>query len=1427
MRRDPRQNNNFLPTFSAAPVLHDIPAHLRVFPAVRNWQTSDIPQYFNHVIWEGLYDRANELAGPGNAPSLYEFFTSADFAQFPSNKAFAILLNNIFLQFFMIPGDNLDVPHLNNGNEIQNHNVDLSHRFNMQNLEEMLSNLLNCDIDQIHEYFNLPNQWVGRSWRNIFINRHLNVRMYAIFLLVAYKIIFASFFNNNNPLPAFEQQLLLMGRPANFEGNMNQNNAIFPFSMFRTSYLDFMQNLNYNTYKAIVKRGIRVTRNMQQRQVMMAIPKEMGNIMYWNVNLNELYTENIPFPYVESEFLADPNGLNFFGDKPWQEYHNADLLNLLEIRNTNLINVIGEFLINLIHRIPYARNADYIAQQRIGIVFSFGYRNEITVPLDINQNIEEERYNIDFPFERQANSLPYGAFITVQTNVPLIDLYRVLGIVEPEANFPGQFLNHPVRNVERIKNMLFDYVNHKITEYLVNFFERYLGWVWNDIYNHLQDEGINIIPEDNMVAFILGNYFSPGLLRAGSPLIFPQLISCLSIIGLKFISPAGNRLENVLRELHAFHKNDSGWCDVYKPENFSNCIMGVIRFAWESYFVNNKIRFPFIGTENFYAFFISLLSKNESLKFLEKIEQGLIYDVFKKVNSLLPCKFLIYVFSSHVVLFSNEYEFSNHDVFILLLYDQTIGIISAANFQRLFNYMTFRLNNEEKLGPAPFNRIPSVYDVSKLGEIINRPYMIRGSLPDKGESCYLNEYAIKQLEWANKKKNKKVRKEKKKIEKKILKWGWDIETVIPNKSQSTRYIPWLICIFSEEDEKHFFHGENCVDEFIQFLISLFDDMVKKKNKKESHTIHHFYSFNGSKFDNIFLLPFFCYAFTSYVKIIGSPKNPKMISFGNIFFYDVKLLFGAGSLNSLAKSFLNKEKKNDINIMDYVFDVNKFDANITLIKEYCFTDALLCVLLIQYQNDAIYDIFKSLGKEENFKDFRINQPTLSLLSLQIYRNLFPPLNNIVGTLNNDIYLKEKASYKGGMCLPIKKLLNNGTLFYYDINSSYPNIMKNNMFPIKFLYEKNYNDWVYLPKSFVKEHDLYLVQFRFKSSMKIPFLPIRVNLKGINGLIYPLSNEDFDGGNGHWFWGKELLKAYNYLDLIPGTNKGFLLVRKEIHYLADVCFDIYIEYLYKERIKAKKDKNEPKSTYLKLLMNSLYGKFGQKRFPETEIMHINKLNEFLVDVHDVNDSIHNYKIQNARLEKYFKKIDVFFEIEDDDKSVPFLIVEKPEISDLNYIGSLVRISSFVACCARVNLFTGMETVGLDNVYYFDTDSIFSSKPLPSTMVGDQLGKWKLECDNIVEALFLAPKVYAYRVKGEEWKKKCKGIPANKLKIEDFFDLLNKNFFEMENINQIHRVNNIEMMYKEITKVIRIADNKRLYDKNGDSKPYLNLKQILNIA
>jgi hypothetical protein len=89
-------------------------------------------------------------------------------------------------------------------------------------------------------------------------------------------------------------------------------------------------------------------------------------------------------------------------------------------------------------------------------------------------------------------------------------------------------------------------------------------------------------------------------------------------------------------------------------------------------------------------------------------------------------------------------------------------------------------------------------------------------------------------------------------------WGWDVETVILNYNENEKwhkYSCYCICFTNKNGEKKVFWGEDCIKDLIDWISDLIrihsqnEEQIKKDGKKYIL----FYSFNGARFDNIFLL----------------------------------------------------------------------------------------------------------------------------------------------------------------------------------------------------------------------------------------------------------------------------------------------------------------------------------------------------------------------------------------------------------------------------------------------------------------------------------------------------------------------------------------------------------------------------------------------
>jgi len=323
-----------------------------------------------------------------------------------------------------------------------------------------------------------------------------------------------------------------------------------------------------------------------------------------------------------------------------------------------------------------------------------------------------------------------------------------------------------------------------------------------------------------------------------------------------------------------------------------------------------------------------------------------------------------------------------------------------------------------------------------------------------------------------------------------------------------------------------------------------------------------------------------------------------------------------------------------------------------------------------------------------------------------------------TMNNylkNFYKKKVSNYS----FKVDELFRNGyyggrveifkmrgeNLHYYDVNSLYPSVMYDFEYP---LIENNNIEYVneFIPDAL----GYYYIRVKVPETEYIPLLPYR-DKEG--KLLFP------QGTWQGWYYSPEVSKAIE-LGYDVKVIKGYVFKR------TDYIFREFVDYYY----NIKKNSSGAKKFIAKLMLNSLYGKFGQHR----------ELDTFEVS----EDSPYMY--------------------------LPYLnLVRVKTLSYAKYIHS--EIAGLITSYARLRLYSLFERAGKENIYYCDTDSVITSKELNTS---DKLGDIKNE-DNIKSFIAINPKVYAYiTTDNSKIVIKAKGLDAKALKYQDFENALYKGDF-----------------------------------------------------
>lgn len=326
----------------------------------------------------------------------------------------------------------------------------------------------------------------------------------------------------------------------------------------------------------------------------------------------------------------------------------------------------------------------------------------------------------------------------------------------------------------------------------------------------------------------------------------------------------------------------------------------------------------------------------------------------------------------------------------------------------------------------------------------------------------------------------------------------------------------------------------------------------------------------------------------------------------------------------------------------------------------------------YKN--LQNIIKKYGTKNTIGSYAINNffnYYIKKYSLKTKNKVFKKTKE---TTNKILYY----SLMGGLNLlnPLKKNQIIKNVNIYDVNSMYPYILLTHKLPYS-TPKKYYGEYIQDEK-----YPLYIqhIKVDFKEK-KIPFLNfsknynlnILENIKSSHGMLIDLYLNSIDL---NVFIEQYTINEIYYIDGIKfkATNKIF----------AD-----YIKKLY--RLKQKNNDNDMMKTFYKGLMNTLYGKMGQKK------------------------------------EIYKKHIEI------KEKKVIFKKLDKIE-TDANY----PAITSFVSAYARQIMITEIEK-NKDSFIYCDTDSIhLENKEIKTSK---KIGAFKEEISGAT-AKYLGLKQYMYQ-------------------------------------------------------------------------------------
>jgi len=255
------------------------------------------------------------------------------------------------------------------------------------------------------------------------------------------------------------------------------------------------------------------------------------------------------------------------------------------------------------------------------------------------------------------------------------------------------------------------------------------------------------------------------------------------------------------------------------------------------------------------------------------------------------------------------------------------------------------------------------------------------------------------------------------------------------------------------------------------------------------------------------------------------------------------------------------------------------------------------------------------------------------------------------------LERKAYYGGRLELFYQGDVNQ-TIYELDVTSLYPHVMKECGYPRKLLkYWTHATHTSYVTPALGPDH---IATVRLKTDGPYP-----VNDKSI-GTYYPKGE----------FW---TTLAGPELELALDRNEILDVSEWAKYELADV-FGPFVDYLWSYRYEMKKIGNDVGSTFAKLLMNGLYGKFGQMTngwIDRPDLLPSNNFGMYVLDSMS-GDKTEVYRDIGVCVQQFTGK-------QEHEKSFP-------------------AIAAFVTSNGRRYIETVRNTAGKENVYYLVTDAAF---------------------------------------------------------------------------------------------------------------------------
>jgi hypothetical protein len=210
-----------------------------------------------------------------------------------------------------------------------------------------------------------------------------------------------------------------------------------------------------------------------------------------------------------------------------------------------------------------------------------------------------------------------------------------------------------------------------------------------------------------------------------------------------------------------------------------------------------------------------------------------------------------------------------------------------------------------------------------------------------------------------------------------------------------------------------------------------------------------------------------------------------------------------------------------------------------------------------------------------------------------------------------------------------------------------------------------------------------------------------------------------------------------------------------------FKGFVNYFYKVKSAKKVSKRFFYRVLGKLILNSLYGRFGMKYF-EDEVSLASKMEEIIFK-----DSLGLQFCQNLGYGIFLVKYKAFsFENECNSNKL-----RKKYKGIFRQKNIAVHIAAAITSYSRIEIYKYKNLLN-NTAYYSDTDSVYLEFKLNKNLLVNKMGYMSPITEKVVECFFIANKFYGYKtinsLKEVQFSFKTRGFNSSYFSIKDYMFL-----------------------------------------------------------